>query len=75
VTLNQTEGIAEDKIIDEMVYEHPVYTLDSLASQKDLANFQGTLDTYYCGAYHGWGFHEDGCFSGVRVAEALGAGW
>ena len=35
----------------------------------------GTRNTAFCGAYHGWGFHEDGCVSGVRAALALGCAW
>lgn len=75
VTLNQTDDIDPATVIEEIVYEHPVYTLESLAAQRELPALQGVSRTWYCGAYHGWGFHEDGCSSGVRVAEALGAGW
>ena len=35
----------------------------------------GVNHTAFCGAYHGWGFHEDGCVSGVRAALALGCAW
>lgn len=72
VTLNPTDRIDPAKVIRTMSYDHPVYTLDSLAAQKELPVLDGVVQTYYCGAYHGWGFHEDGCASGVRVARQLG---
>jgi predicted NAD/FAD-binding protein len=58
-----------------MVYEHPIYTLDSLEAQRRLPTLSGVHNTAFCGAYHGWGFHEDGCVSGVRAALALGCSW
>lgn len=73
VTLNPHDRIDPAAVLRTMSYDHPVYTLDSLAAQKDLAMLEGVAHTYYCGAYHGWGFHEDGCASGVRVARELGA--
>ena len=57
-----------------MVYEHPVYTPASVAAQRRLPDLN-TGRTAFAGAYHGWGFHEDGCASGVRAAAAFGAGW
>ena len=75
VTLNQTSRIEPDRELRRMVYEHPVYTHASLAAQADLPAIQGDRGTYYCGAYHGWGFHEDGCISGLRAALAMGCAW
>jgi predicted NAD/FAD-binding protein len=57
-----------------MVYEHPVYTEASVAAQRQLLRLN-TGRTAFAGAYHGWGFHEDGCASGVRAAAAFGADW
>jgi predicted NAD/FAD-binding protein len=57
-----------------MTYEHPVYTPESLAAQRRLPDLNGPR-TAFAGAYHGWGFHEDGCASGVRAAASFGAGW
>jgi predicted NAD/FAD-binding protein len=57
-----------------MTYTHPTYTAASVAAQSRL----GELNTdrlAFAGAYHGWGFHEDGCRSGVEAARALGATW
>ncbi|GAA4554344.1 NAD(P)/FAD-dependent oxidoreductase [Amycolatopsis samaneae] len=74
VTLNATHRVADGSALARMVYHHPVYTPDSLAAQRRLPEL-ATARTVYAGAYHGWGFHEDGCASGVRAAEAFGASW
>ena len=55
-----------------MVYQHPLYTLDTVAAQRELPTLQGVANTYYCGAYHGWGFHEDGCRSGLAGRPRFG---
>ncbi|SDN72118.1 NAD(P)/FAD-dependent oxidoreductase [Allokutzneria albata] len=74
VTLNASDRIADDSVIAKMVYEHPIYTPESVAAQAKLPELSSGR-TAYAGAYHGWGFHEDGCASGVRAAEALGVDW
>ncbi|WP_156756510.1 NAD(P)/FAD-dependent oxidoreductase [Actinokineospora pegani] len=74
VTLNAPERVDADAVLRRMVYEHPVYTPESLAAQRRLPELSGDRIAY-AGAYHGWGFHEDGCASGVRAAESLGSGW
>jgi predicted NAD/FAD-binding protein len=54
---------------------HPAYTAEGFAAQDRWAEISGVDRTHYCGAYWGWGFHEDGAASGVRAARALlGAG-
>ncbi len=74
VTLNATARIDPELVIARMVYEHPIYTLASVAAQRHLpALNDGTIA--FAGAYHGWGFHEDGCRSGVAAAASLGAKW
>jgi uncharacterized protein len=75
VTLNETTRIGAAHELRRMTYEHPIYTHESLAAQAHLPRLQGARNTYYCGAYHGWGFHEDGCVSGLRAALALGCAW
>jgi predicted NAD/FAD-binding protein len=75
VTLNQTTRIAEAMRLQSISYEHPIYTRASVAAQAALAGLNGARETYYCGAYHGWGFHEDGCLSGLRAARAMGCEW
>jgi uncharacterized protein len=75
VTLNASDRIGAGHELRRMVYEHPIYTHASLAAQARLPELQGARNTYFCGAYHGWGFHEDGCVSGLRAALALGCAW
>lgn len=74
VSLNSTGLVAEEKVLARMTYEHPVYTPESVAAQQRLPGLSGPR-TAYAGAYHGWGFHEDGCRSGVEAARALGVNW
>jgi uncharacterized protein len=74
VTLNGTDRVDQSRVIATMAYEHPIYTPDSVAAGRRLPELNdGTLA--YAGAYHGWGFHEDGCAAGVRAAASLGVGW
>ena len=74
VSLGESELIEDTTVIERMVYEHPQYTPDSLkAQQRILALGDGRLA--FAGAYHGWGFHEDGALSGVRAAARLGREW
>jgi predicted NAD/FAD-binding protein len=74
VTLNPTNQIDPGTVLKRMLYEHPVYTAASVAAQRRLPRLN-TGRTAFAGAYHGWGFHEDGCAAGVRAAAAFGAGW
>jgi predicted NAD/FAD-binding protein len=74
VTLNATDRVAPDSVIAKMVYEHPIYTPAALAAQRRLPELNDETIAY-AGAYHGWGFHEDGCAAGVRAAESLGVTW
>ena len=73
VTLN--EDVADEHVIRRLVYEHPLYTVDSLRAQQELPALSGKRHTWYAGAHHGNGFHEDGLASGVRVAAELGVSW
>ncbi|MCW2540768.1 MAG: hypothetical protein JWN95_2493 [Frankiales bacterium] len=74
VTLNDDGDVAEDAIIDRMSYEHPIFTPASVAAQARLSELRdGPIA--FAGAYHGWGFHEDGCRSGVQAAATFGVNW
>ncbi|MGW0122299.1 NAD(P)/FAD-dependent oxidoreductase [Streptomyces sp. NPDC003327] len=73
VTLNPGDRVDPSAVLARMTYEHPVYTPESVAAQRLLPTLR-TAVTAYAGAYHGWGFHEDGCRSGVEAARHLGAG-
>jgi uncharacterized protein len=74
VTLNGADVVDPGRVVAEMPYTHPVFTPASVAAQRRLPRIQ-TERTAYAGAYHGWGFHEDGCRSGVAAAEHFGATW
>lgn len=74
VTLNSDGQVDPSTVIDTMDYAHPTYTVKSVAAQRELALIN-TGRTAFAGAWQGWGFHEDGCASGVRAAEALGVTW
>ncbi|WTX00118.1 FAD-dependent oxidoreductase [Streptomycetaceae bacterium NBC_01309] len=74
VTLGATDRLAPGSAIAHMEYSHPVFTPASVAAQRLLPSLN-TGRTAFAGAYHGWGFHEDGCASGVRAAASLGVAW
>lgn len=73
VTLNPVQPIAKDKIHDEHLFEHPVFTREAIAAQALIPSIQGKRNIWFCGAYQRYGFHEDGLMSGIAVAKALGA--
>jgi uncharacterized protein len=73
VTLNRTEAIDPAKIIRRISYSHPVYTPAGVAAQSQHASISALANrTHYCGAYWGWGFHEDGVLSALRACEPFG---
>lgn len=72
VSLNQTAQINPAHILQRFSYAHPQYTLEGLAAQARWQELQGQQRTYFCGAYWGNGFHEDGVNSALRVAAAFG---
>ncbi len=74
VTLGGREQVDPDRVVAVMDYAHPAYTRESVAAQRRLPALSGAV-TAFAGAYHGWGFHEDGCRSGVAAARALGSAW
>ncbi|WP_033284126.1 NAD(P)/FAD-dependent oxidoreductase [Streptomyces sp. NRRL F-525] len=74
VTLGGEDRVDPGRVLARMVYEHPVYTPESVAAQQRLPELAGDV-CVFAGAYHGWGFHEDGCRSGVEAAAALGVRW
>ena len=74
VTLNEDGAVAAGSVIDRMSYQHPIFTPESVAAQSRLPELNdGKLA--YAGAYHGWGFHEDGARSGMAAAASLGVTW
>ena len=74
VTLNGQGIVDPDQVISQLDYAHPAYTPESVAAQRRLPGLN-TPVTAFAGAYHGWGFHEDGCRSGAQAARVLGGTW
>ena len=73
VTLNQSERIDPDAVLRRFEYSHPVYTPDGVLAQRRLSEVSGIeRRTHFCGAYWGWGFHEDGVNSALRVGADFG---
>ncbi len=72
LTLNRGEEIDPDRVIRRLSYDHPVYTRAGVAAQARHAEISGThRRTHYCGAYWGWGFHEDGVASALRACAEI----
>jgi predicted NAD/FAD-binding protein len=69
VSLNADQAFAPKTLAYETVYEHPIYNLESLDAQKRLPQISGPRQTYFCGSYHGYGFHEDGARSAVEITS------
>lgn len=74
VTLGGEHLVDPDLVIERMEYEHPLYTPGSVAAQRRLPEID-TDRLAFAGAYHGWGFHEDGARSGLAAVERLGLTW
>ncbi len=74
VTLNRTEAIDPQRIIRRISYSHPVFTPAGVAAQARHGEISGLeRRTHYCGAYWGWGFHEDGVRSALAACKPFGA--
>ena len=71
VTLNRPGDYDESQVIARMVYHHPTYTVDSMATQPELPTLNGVNRTYFCGSYFGYGFHEDAVRSSVQAVKLL----
>ena len=74
VTLGGEDLIDPALVIDRMEYAHPLYNPTSVAAQQRLSEID-TDRIAFAGAYHGWGFHEDGARSGAAAAGRLGLEW
>ena len=72
LTLNPTESIRPDCILKQIKFQHPAYDTTSIAAQQRRLECQGTRRTFFCGAYWGNGFHEDGVNSALSIAEFFG---
>lgn len=72
VSLNPRRAPRPESVIGRFDYDHPVYDVQAIAAQRRLWRLQGVGNTWFCGAYFGAGFHEDGLQAGLAVAESLG---
>jgi uncharacterized protein len=72
LTLNAHRPVREDSILFATDYTHPIFNARAVNAQQGLWSIQGERNTWFCGAYFGAGFHEDGLQAGLAVAEALG---
>ena len=69
VTLNNTERIHETHVLKEITYHHPVFTPGAIAAQRRHGEINGKRRLHFCGAYWGYGFHEDGVNSALAVCK------
>lgn len=72
VTLNPSREPIQNLIYDEYYFEHPVFDTKAIKSQEEINNIQGENRFWFCGAYQRYGFHEDGLWSAVNVAQKMG---
>jgi predicted NAD/FAD-binding protein len=72
VTLNTHKKIQEKDVVTKMVYHHPSFTFESMKTQSELPTLNGKQNTYFCGSYFGYGFHEDAVRSAVDIAKLFG---
>ncbi|MDC0336026.1 FAD-dependent oxidoreductase [Pseudodesulfovibrio sp.] len=72
VTLNPVRDPKAGSMIESVNFDHPEYSLEALATQKRFPELDGVNRTFFCGAYQGYGFHEDGAMSGERIARHFG---
>ncbi|MBX3396613.1 MAG: FAD-dependent oxidoreductase [Phycisphaerae bacterium] len=72
VSLNSTQDIDPRRVIKSIEYHHPIFDGRSVSAQRRHSEISGTRRTHYCGAYWGYGFHEDGVRSGLTVASWFG---
>jgi predicted NAD/FAD-binding protein len=71
VTLNSSGVIEKNSVLREMMYFHPLMTLEAIRAQGRWQEISGRNHTHFCGAYWFYGFHEDGLNSAMRVAQSL----
>jgi predicted NAD/FAD-binding protein len=72
ITLNRSTAIDPRRILRRFVYRHPLYTREAIEAQTRHRSISGVRRTYYCGAYWGYGFHEDGVNGALAVAREFG---
>jgi predicted NAD/FAD-binding protein len=75
VSLNPVRPIDPSKVLGEYDYDHPVFDLPAIQAQGLLSTIQGQRHTWFCGAWAGYGFHEDGLKAGQQAAQQLLQSW
>ena len=71
LTLNPFIPINKNKIIKKVEFTHPIYNKETMNAQKYLEELQGVNNSWFCGSYFGYGFHEDGLKSGINIANKI----
>ena len=71
LTLNPIVPIIDNKIIKKVEFTHPIYDMKTLNAQKHLLELQGKNNSWFCGSYFGYGFHEDGLKSAIDISNML----
>ena len=71
LTLNPIKEINNEKIIKKIEFSHPFYNMKTIKTQKYLSELQGVNNSWFCGSYFGYGFHEDGLKSAIDIANKL----
>ncbi len=71
VSLNPVTKIKDDKIIKTIIYQHPLFSTESIIAQEKMDNIQGSSGIYFSGAWMRYGFHEDGIFSTKKAIKKL----
>ena len=72
VTLNPGVEIPEESVVNCTTLTHPLYSFESMDTQDKLRANNGSQNTWFCGSYFGYGFHEDAVRSAVEVAQGFG---
>ena len=71
VTLNPASKIEKNKVVKEINYQHPLFSIDAIMAQREMENIQGRQGVYFSGAWLRYGFHEDGILSSKSVINKL----
>jgi len=75
LTLNGDGAVDPARVLRKTTYHHPLYTSRAVAAQRRFAEISGQRRTHYCGAYWGYGFHEDGVNSALAVVKYFDKGF
>lgn len=71
VSINDMNTISQEKILYKVLYEHPLFNVETASAQHKLSSLNGKSNVYYCGSYFRYGFHEDALLSSYNLAKVL----